>query len=91
MAAYPVEKRQRRERFAAVMAGQGDYSASELEAELLDLRRTLAMIGAAGEEDLGADRFLDLLRQRARQQPSLQGTIPVDLASAIRLELDGAA
>jgi hypothetical protein len=86
-----VEKRQRRERFAAVMAGQGDYSAAELEAELLDLRRTLAMIGAAGEEDLGADRFLDLLRQRARQQPSLEGAMPVDLASAIRQKLDGAA
>ena len=91
MAAYPVEKRQRRERFAAVMAGQGDYSATELEAELLDLRRTLAMIGAAGEEDLGADRFLNLLRQRARQQPSLEGANSVDLASAIRQELDGAA
>jgi hypothetical protein len=91
MAAYPVEKRQRRERFAAVMAGQVDYSASELEAELLDLRRTLAMIGAAGEEDLGADRFLELLRQLARQQPSREGGIPVDLASAIRQQLGGAA
>jgi hypothetical protein len=91
MAAYPVEKRQRRERFAAVMAGQVDYSASELEAELLDLRRTLAMIGAAGEEDLGADRFLELLRQLACQQPSREGGIPVDLASAIRQQLGGAA
>lgn len=91
MAAYPVEKRQRRERFAAVMAGQVDYSASELEAELLDLRRTLAMIGAAGEEDLGADRFLELLRQLARQQPSREGGIPVDLAIAIRQQLGGAA
>jgi hypothetical protein len=91
MAAYPVEKRQRRESFAAVMAGQVDYSASELEAELLDLRRTLAMIGAAGEEDLGADRFLELLRQLARQQPSREGGIPVDLASAIRQQLGGAA
>jgi hypothetical protein len=91
MAAYPVEKRQRRERFAAVMAGQGDYSASELEAELLDLRRTLAALGAAGEEDLGADQFLNLLRQRARRESSLPGGPPVDLASAIRQELDGAA
>ena len=91
LAAYPVEKRQRRERFAAVMAGQGDYSAAELEAELLDLRRTLAVLGAAGEEDLGADRFLELLRRRARQQPPWEGPVPVDLASAIRRELDGAA
>jgi hypothetical protein len=90
MAAYPVEKRQRRERFAAVMAGQGDYSASELEAELLDLRRTLAALGAAGEEDLGADQFLNLLRRRARRESSLPGGPPVDLASAIRQELDGA-
>jgi hypothetical protein len=90
MAAYPVEKRQRRERFAAVMAGQGDYSASELEAELLDLRRTLAALGAAGEEDLGADQFLNLLRRRARREVSLPGGPPVDLASAIRQELDGA-
>jgi len=91
MAAYPVEKRQRRERFAAVMAGQGDYSASELEAELLDLRRTLAALGAAGEEDLGADQFLNLLRRRARRESSLPGGPPVDLASAIRQQLDGAA
>jgi len=90
MASYPVEKRQRRERFAAVMAGQGDYSAAELEAELLDLRRTLAALGAAGEDDMAADQFLDLLRQRARQQPSLGAGLPVDLASAIRRELDGA-
>ena len=90
MAAYPVEKRQRRERFAAVMAGQGDYSASELEAELLDLRRTLAALGAAGEEDLGADQFLNLLRRRARRESLLPGGPPVDLASAIRQELDGA-
>jgi hypothetical protein len=91
LAAYPVEKRQRRERFAAVMAGQGDYSAAELEAELLDLRRTLAVLGAAGEEDLGADRFLELLRRRARLQPPWEAPVPVDLASAIRRELDGAA
>jgi hypothetical protein len=91
MAAYPVEKRQRRDRFAAVMAGQGDYTAAELEAELLDLRRTLAVLGAAVEEEMGADRFLELLRRRAREQPSLEAPAPVDLARAIRRELDGAA
>jgi hypothetical protein len=58
---------------------------------LLDLRRTLAVLGAAGEEDLGADRFLELLRRRALQQPPWEGPVPVDLASAIRRELDGAA
>jgi len=91
MAAYPVEKRQRRDRFAAVMAGQGDYTAAELEAELLDLRRTLTVLGAAVEEEMGADRFLELLRRRAREQPSLEAPAPVDLARAIRRELDGAA
>jgi hypothetical protein len=73
------------------MAGQGDYTSAELEAELLDLRRTLAELGAAGEEDLAADQFLELLRRRARQQPPQEGGLPVDLASAIRQELDGAA
>jgi len=91
MAAYPVEKRQRRERFAAVMAGQGDYTAIELEAELPDLRRTLAVLGAAGEEELSADRFLDLLRRGARGLDPQGAEPPVDLASAIRRQLDGAA
>lgn len=73
MAAYPVAKRQRRERFAEVIAGQRDYTAVELDAELPELRRTLAALGAAGEEELGPDRFLELLRQRARR---LQGREP---------------
>ena len=91
MAAYPVGKRSRRERFAEVIAGQRDYSASELEAELPDLRRTLAALGAAGEAELEPDRFLDLLRQRARR---LQGEAgepsALDLAAAIRRELSEA-
>jgi hypothetical protein len=66
MAAYPVEKRQRRERFAEVMAGQRDFSAAELDSELPDLRRTLARLGATGEGELGPDQFLELLRQQAR-------------------------
>ena len=88
MEAYPVDKRQRRERFAEVMAGQRDYSASELDAELPDLRRTLAALGAAGEEELSADRFLALLRNRARQHgPSSNEAREQDLAEAIRREL----
>jgi hypothetical protein len=83
LAAYPADRRQRRERFAAVMAGQADYSAAELEAELPDLRRTLALLGAAGEEDLSAEGFLELLRRRA-----VAGQTP-DLAAAIRRELGG--
>jgi hypothetical protein len=90
MAAYPVARRLRRERFAEVIAGQRDYTAVELEAELPELRRTLAALGVAGEEELGADRFLALLRQRAAR---LVGEGPVeppdDLAAAIRRELGG--
>ncbi|MBM5794198.1 MAG: hypothetical protein FJ057_09765, partial [Cyanobacteria bacterium K_DeepCast_0m_m1_088] len=66
LAAYPVDKRQRRERFAEVMAGQRDFSAEELDAELNDLRLTLAALGATQEEELSADQFLELLRQKAR-------------------------
>jgi hypothetical protein len=88
LAAYPAGRRQRRERFAEVMAGQGDYSAAELDAELPDLRRTLAALGAAGDRDLSPTAFLDLLRQRARQlaQGSAAGA-GTDLAAAIRREL----
>lgn len=88
LAAYPAERRQRREQFADVMAGLRDYSAAELDAELPDLRRTLAALGVAGEESLGADQFLELLRQKARQlarEP--EGSL--DLAAAIRQGLRG--
>ena len=88
LAAYPAEKRQRRERFAEVMAGQRDYSAEELDAELNDLRRTLASLGAADEQALSADQFLELLRNKARllaQPGSEEETI--DLAEAIRRQI----
>jgi hypothetical protein len=88
LAAYPAEKRQRREQFAAVMAGQRDYSATELDAELPDLRRTLSALGVAGEDALGADQFLELLRQKARQVDHRDGT-GLDLAAAIRRGLSG--
>nr|WP_254216782.1 hypothetical protein [Synechococcus sp. CCY 9618] len=88
MAAYPAAKRQRRERFAEVIAGQRDYSAVELDTELPELRRTLAVLGAAGEEELGPDRFLELLRQQARRlQGGGEDQGPVDLAAAIRREI----
>jgi len=93
MAAYPVGKRQRRERFAEVMAGQSDYSAPELDAELPDLCRTLAALGAAGEKELAAETLLQMLRQkvqrenaRLQKQTGVEGK-PLDLAAAIRLEL----
>ena len=88
LAAYPAEKRQRRERFAEVMAGQRDYSAEELDGELPDLRRTLAVLGAADEQELSADQFLELLRQRARPLSAPGPTAGEgDLAEAIRRQL----
>jgi hypothetical protein len=90
--AYPAEKRQRRERFAEVMAGQRDYSAEELDSELPDLRRTLAALGAADEQELSADQFLELLRLKARQLSDLgAGTGETELAEAIRRELQGSS
>ena len=86
--AYPAEKRQRRERFAEVIAGQRDYTAAELDGELADLRRTLAVLGAADEQALSADQFLELLRQKARQhQRPGGGGDRDDLGEAIRREL----
>ena len=87
LAAYPVARRQRRERFAAVMAGQSDYSATDLDSELPDLRRTLAALGAAGDEELAPDQFLDLLRKRARRLGFSAERPLSDLAAAIRREL----
>jgi hypothetical protein len=88
LAAYPPEKRQRRERFAEVMAGQADYTGAELDSELPDLRRTLAALGVAEEGELEADQFLDLLRQKARLLGQARGsTGSDDLAAAIRQEL----
>jgi len=91
LAAYPVEKRQRRERFAEVMAGQRDFSAAEFDSELPDLRRTLARLGATGDGELGPDQFLELLRQQASALGFTgdgQG-VELDLGAAIRLQLRG--
>lgn len=89
MAAYPVEKRQRRERFAEVMAGQRDYTATELQAELPDLRRTLTRLGAAGEDELEPDQLLELLRQRSTELLGFPSGASEDLAVAIRAQLRG--
>jgi len=89
LAAYPVGKRLRRERFAEVMAGQRDYSAAELDAELPDLRSTLAALGAAGDGELEADQFLELLRRKALELQSQGWEVAGkhDLAAAIRAQL----
>ena len=88
LAAYPAEKRQRRERFCEVMAGQRDYSAEELDAELPDLRRTLIQLASLEEAQLSADQFLDLLRQKARLQEQ-PGDLDsgTELGSAIRQQI----
>ncbi len=65
MAAYSISNSQRRERFAEVMAGIRDYSAAELDGELLDLYSThLALVG---ETNQGAQAFLQALRARVLQ------------------------
>jgi hypothetical protein len=89
LAAYPATRRQRRERFAEVMAGQRDYSAVELDAELPDLRRTLVALGAAGEGSLEPNQFLELLRRRAQalQERGSGSSHGGDLAAAIRAQL----
>ena len=89
LAAYPVEKRQRRERFAEVMAGQRDFSAAELDSELPDLRLTLARLGATGEAELEPDQFLELLRQQAKAMglTATGAMAKLDLATAIRQQL----
>ncbi len=63
MSAYPVQKSNRRERFAEVMAGIRDYTAEELDGELLDLFATHRTITSS--ELQTADDFLKDLRSRA--------------------------
>ena len=65
LSAYPASRRQRRELFAEVMAGQREYSAGELEAELPDLIRTLATLHPASGQGPAVHGFLAMLRRRA--------------------------
>ncbi len=64
MKAYPVNKLFRRERFAQVIAGLRDYSAQELDGELLDLYLTHKVLG--GNAHIGPDGFLKDLRIRSK-------------------------
>ncbi len=64
MTAYPVKKVLRRERFAEVMAGIRDYSAEELDGELLNLYATQEVIN--GSVNNGVTGFLSELRTLAR-------------------------
>ena len=64
MSAYPVSKTSRRERFAEVMAGLRDYSAEELDGELLDLHETFSLL--MGSRLNSTDSFLEDLRAKAK-------------------------
>ena len=63
MHAYVINKPERRERFAEVMAGLRDYTAVELDGELLDLYATYVALGR--EKCDGVVGFLDILRKRS--------------------------
>ena len=64
LGAYPVTKVSRRDRFAEVIAGLRDYTAQELDGELLDLYVTFQSVG--GNTLIGPDGFLRDLRVRAK-------------------------
>ncbi len=63
LTAYPVSNSVRRERFCEVMAGIRDYTAEELDGELLDLCSALRNLG--GFDVRGTKDFLEILRSRA--------------------------
>ena len=89
LAAYPADKRQRRERFAEVMAGQREYRAEELDLELADLIITLQQLAGADAPAVSPDQLLELLRQQAAR---LAGDAPLaadaGLSAAIRQRLE---
>ncbi len=64
MKAYPIKNLERRERFASVMAGLSDYTAEELDGELLDLYATF--VALEGDKKLTIEAFLDVLRSRSK-------------------------
>lgn len=70
LAAYPVERPERRQQFEAVLSGQKDYMATQLEAELDDLHRTACAMAAGtvpwAQAPGTIDQFLNQLRQRGR-------------------------
>ena len=78
MAAYPVSKDQRRERFQSVMAGLCDYTAEELDGELLDLHAT--KVALSGEDQQGPEDFLENLRRHVDQK-ELNGSESAQAAS----------
>ena len=69
MAAYAVNKTARRERFAEVIAGIRDYTAEELDGELLDLYETAKKLSYFNGK--GPNAFLGELRNLASQNDML--------------------
>ena len=70
------------------MQTEAAQATNALESRLADLRQTLARLGVADDQELSADQFLELLRQRARQLAQVDASDGVtDLAAAIRLRL----
>ncbi len=62
MSAYRILKPSRRDRFAEVMSGLRDYTAEELDGELLDLYQTYINLG--GDMKNGINTFLSNLRAK---------------------------
>lgn len=73
LAAYPASRQQRRERFAAVMAGLRDYTSAELEAELPDLLQTAVCLGRSPAGSAEAPHLLEQLRQQVRTRQPVVG------------------
>ena len=68
MNAYSVSKISRRERFAEVIAGLKDYTAEELDGELLDLYETSRKLALF--DDHGPNIFLEKLRNMVLKKES---------------------
>lgn len=91
LAAYQVTKRQRRERFADVMAGQREYSAEELNEELQDLLDLLAALSEDNDmASFSPDQLLELLRKKAGELSAVkhQSLTNKELFEAIRDDLN---
>ena len=71
--AYKVDKSVRRERFAEVMAGLRDYSAEQLDGELLDLHETSVYISLPPETNI---RIVILAIDRLTDQPNHDPALP---------------
>ena len=74
LAAYPVERGQRRQQFEAVLSGQKDYTASELEAELDDLHRTACIMAEGPAPWAKAPGTIDQFLKQLRQQDCAPAT-----------------